>query len=124
MTWWLTTIVVGALALTSCAPGIGDAAIRVDGKVIDQDGQPFRECTISLISAAGKRLQGPRHITGEFSETFVIAPRKRTYYVALSCVGGKGETMSTQFEGGTTELYRHPVQLGPIVLPRSQTPST
>ena len=48
-----------------------------------------RESIDRLARRAGYEFEGPRRTKGNFIEAFVIEPRRREYYVSVTCTGAR-----------------------------------
>lgn len=106
-----------AISTASCTSVAADGAARLRGEAVDQSGQRYVQCRLTLHSERGEALQTAQ-VSGQFLESFVIEPTLRTYYVTAACLGSKAEAKSATFRAGTKEQYENPVDVGRLTLPR------
>lgn len=113
----LAAIACITLTTASCISVAADGAVRLRGEAVDQTGQRYEQCRLTLYSERGEALQTAQ-VSGHFLETFVIEPRPRKYYVTAACPGSKAEAKSTTFRAGEKGQYENPVDLGKLTLPK------
>ncbi len=96
---------------TACI-GLGDGVLRVRGHLAPIDHQV---CELHLVLHPGGEIFDSTEISSDFSESFVIAPRKRDYRLRVECLGGSTFVTSPFSASGAT--YSHePLDLGEIRL--------
>ena len=104
------------LCVSSCFLLPADGMVALEGVVVGREGEPLEDCTLKLCSEDKVRSA---EVSGRFREDFVVAPRRKTYFVTLSCRGYL-DYQSRPFEA-TGRPDDDPIQLGPIHLePRGE----
>ena len=112
----------GALAVggvvAACYSCIGDNAGGVRGTIVDSDGRGFDSCVLRLYKP-DNAIVDERKIPSEFVEIFSLPPKVSKYRVVVGCDGSSEQHAVDGIVLGTRESYLNPVDLGRIVLPRS-----
>lgn len=70
--------------LHGCIP-MGDAATRIEGRLIDQKSVLYDRCNSEIFALKGGAPFNYRQISGEFDESFVIFAGQKHYKQRLSC---------------------------------------
>jgi hypothetical protein len=73
----LTLIVI--LATTAC---VGENVISVKGIIADPE-----PCQLELRGSEGQPLLESALVHGDFTESFVVSPYRRTHFVTIVCAG-------------------------------------
>lgn len=102
------------LGPASCIP-IGDSAARFRGRIL-VNGEPAKECELSLYLASTDQHVETILISSEFEETFVIAPGKGDYYATITCRNSRDEFRSETLQLGSPRAYEKGVDLGTVSL--------
>lgn len=102
---FLSTLTAGCL--------MGDAAVKVKGRFVDQDKRPYPDCVLTVIYQ--DRVIEESKVSGEFQETIVFSPASRAPLILSgSCAGARGSYKKTIEE--IPKSFTEHVDLGDMVL--------
>jgi hypothetical protein len=82
--------------------------------IVDDQGATPRDCTLELYYAENDKHVRSIQVNSTFTETFVISPQIKTYYMLIKCDGYKFKT--NNIELGDPKHYSQPINLGRIVV--------
>ena len=88
-------------ALAGCIlPIAADGAFSVKGSVVSVSNPPPK-CELQLLRNA--RVVRTREVSGEYRETFVVAPAAATYDLQLHCNGALFQSVPVHYKGFTPQ---------------------
>lgn len=105
------------LLITGCG-WLGENVVVAEGDIVSPqviDGQ----CELSLVSLSDNSVLQSRKIGSTFATSFVVAPARKEYYLAIDCPGHE-RTRSRQFVvGGSKDAIDVTIDMGTIELAAS-----
>lgn len=78
--------IIFIIGLASCT--MGDAHMTVHATVVDVKGVRMEGCSASLHLSNEKYKSPPYVVQSEWQQGYTVAPRTKTYYVAITCPSG------------------------------------
>ena len=107
-------LVASTSVLTGCAVMGGDMPVRVIGAVPAPPRAQLKPiCRLDLVQADTGKTRSNRQVTGEFSESFVIEARAKSYYFVVTCDNGR-EFRSEDYKLGSRGSFNKLIDLGAI----------
>ncbi len=104
---FLLSFQVGCALLT-----VSDSAFRVKGKIDNLNSG--NQCTLNLHHVGNGKLLTSKYITDDFQVTFIIPAKKDDYYLTVECEGRKNMLRSDNYQLGSIDHYKNPIDLGVI----------
>ena len=99
--------------------GPADGGFNVSGKIVSQQGEPLKGCTIELQGKNGDVWWEPRAIVGDFSTYFTVAPFKSEYVLYIRCKNYEPYAVTVDY--GESVTPRRPLKLGKVYLKMDST---
>lgn len=109
---WLLLIILSTLT-DGCL--IGDAAIKIKGRFVDQDKAPYQDCVLTVMYQ--DKVAKASKVSGEFQETIVFSPTSRDPLILSGyCTGARGSY--TRMIEEIPKSFTEHVDLGDMELQR------
>src|SRR5262245_39524695 len=91
-------ILVSSLC-ASCFP-IGDAGMRVRGHIVDSNGEELEGCILTPFVRLKREDMSfsEGKVAANFEETFLIAPKRETYFFRVTCDGYETPFQSQDYD--------------------------